>query len=316
MRLFPALALVTAAGCVAARPAAGPPSPAPTVRLGAGRADVPYDEPFAKEKRALLKKINAQRRGAGVAPVEYSLRAAKAGDAFCRDAAAGSFTGHWDLVGRPPHLRWAEAGGVDQHAENSASETRTPGPIVTPMEQLLLEAHARMMAEVPPDDGHRRTVLDPSWTHVGIGAALSGGEFRMTEEFVQEVLDWVEIPAGPLPPGTVAPFAGKVPPGWTVALVGVSFEPLPKAMTAREVSARRRYGIAEPYRRFLSMPAAGTTWEGGEKGEFAVGPGGDFRLGIPLDRGRGDYWVLVFASKGVFTGRALTSCTAARIRAE
>lgn len=316
MRLLPALALVAAAGCVAARPPGDAPAQVPTVRVGPGRADVPYDEPFAKEKRALLRKINAERRDAGLSPVEYSLRAARAGDLFCKDAVEGAFSGHWDLRGRPPHLRWAEAGGVDQHAENSASETRTPGPIATPMGQLLQEAHARMMAEVPPDDGHRRTVLDPLWTHVGIGAALEGGEFRMTEEFVREVLEWVEIPAGPLRPGGVAPFAAKAPAGWTVALVAVAFEPLPRAATAREVSARRRYGIAEPYRRFLSMPAAGTTWEGGEKGEFAVGPGGDFRLGIPLDRGPGDYWVMVFASKGVFTGRALTPCTAARIRAE
>jgi hypothetical protein len=286
------------------------------VRLGAGRADVPYDEPFAREKRALLRKINRERVEAGLVPVEYSLRAARTGDAFCRDAVAGSFTGHWDLAGRPPYLRWAEGGGVDQHAENSASETRRPDPIVTPIGQLLLEAHARFMAEVPPDDGHRRTVLDPQWTHVGIGAALSGGEFRMTEEFVREVADWVEVPAQPLPAGSVAPFAAKVPAGWGVALVAVSFDPLPKPMTAGEVSARRRYGLPEPYRRFLSAPGTGATWEGGGKGEFAVGPGGDFRLGIPLDRGRGDYWVQVFASKGVVTGRALTACTAARIRAE
>jgi uncharacterized protein YkwD len=315
VRALPVLLLVAATACSNARPPADVPAQVPTVRLGAGRADVPYDEPFAREKRALLRKINAERREAGLVPVEYSLRAARAGDAYCRDAAAGSFSGHWDLEGRPPHLRWAEAGGVDQHAENSASETRRPGPIVTPIGQLLLEAHARMMAEVPPDDGHRRTVLDPYWTHVGIGAALAGGEFRMTEEFVREVADWVEIPAGPLPAGSVAPFAAKVPAGWTVALVAVSFEPLPKPMTAPEISARRRYGLSEPYRRILSLPGAGMSWEGGEKGEFAVGPGGDFRLGIPLDRGPGDYWVLVFASKGLFTGRAMTPCTAARIRA-
>ena len=73
--------------------------------------------------------------------------------------------------------------------------------------------------------------------------------------------------------------------------------------------------MAEPYRRILSLPGAGMSWEGGEKGEFAVGPGGDFRLGIPLDRGPGDYWVLVFASKGLVIGKAMTPCTAARIRA-
>ena len=44
-----------------------------------------------------------------------------------------------------------------------------------------------MMAEKPPDDGHRQAILDPLWTHVGIGVALEGGEFRMTEEFTRHV---------------------------------------------------------------------------------------------------------------------------------
>ena len=45
--------------------------------------------------------------------------------------------------------------------------------------ELALEAHAGMLAEKPPNDGHRRTILDPAATHVGVGYAIVGGSFRM-----------------------------------------------------------------------------------------------------------------------------------------
>ena len=60
-------------------------------------------------------------------------------------------TGHWDTAGQPPYLRWGLAGAVDYHAENFGSFTRV-GQNVEEGEvpALLLDAHARMMAERPP----------------------------------------------------------------------------------------------------------------------------------------------------------------------
>ena len=80
--------------------------------------------------------------------------------------------GHWDLSGRAPYDRYADAGGVDWSGENFSGTLRRGDPFhADELVGLLLEAHARMMAERPPADGHRRTVLDPDWTHVGFGAA-------------------------------------------------------------------------------------------------------------------------------------------------
>jgi hypothetical protein len=173
-----------------------------------------------------------------------------------------------------------------------------------------------MMAEVPPHDGHRKTVLNPAWTHVGFGMALVGGEFRMTEEYFGQRLEWVEIPAEPLPAGSVAPFAARLPRGWQVGMVEVAFERPPKPMTPGEISGKERYQLPTDVRRFFANPRGGMVWGGGEKGSFAVAGDGTFRLGIPLDRGRGDYYVLVFASDRPFTGQAIAPCTAARIRAD
>lgn len=288
----------------------------PVIRYGPDRADLSYEEPYAKEKQALYRRINEDRRAAGLAPLEYSLRAAKVGDLFCRDAAEKGYTGHWDLAGRAPYLRWADAGGVDQHAQNLASETRIPGPIVGSPKELLLGAHARMMAEVPPNDGHRRTVLDPEWTHVGIGVAVVEGEFRMAEEYVRKLMEWVEVPARPLPVGSEAPFAAKAPAGWKVGVVEVRHERLPRTMTPRETAKRQSYALPPVIRNIYAMLGGGMIWAGGEKGSFPVASDGVFHLTIPLDHGPGDYYVVVFASKGPFSGKSVTPATVARIRAE
>jgi hypothetical protein len=128
-------------------------------------------------------------------------------------------------------------------------------------------------------------------------------------------MDWVEIPAGPVSADSVAPFAGKLPAGWNVAVVEIRYEATPRRITPAQTSKRQSYGLPPPVRKILPMPGPGLIWETGEKGSFPVAPTGEFRLGIPFDRGPGDYYVLVYPSRGA-GGRGLTPCTAARIRAK
>jgi hypothetical protein len=68
-------------------------------------------------------------------------------------------------------------------------------------------------------------------------------------------------------------------------------------------------------REILPIPGPGLMWESGKKGSFPVAATGEFRLDVPLDRGPGDYYVVVYPSRGR-GGHGLTPCTAARIRAE
>ena len=50
---------------------------------------------------------------------------------------------------------------------------------------MTRQSQHAMMIEKPPHDGHRRTILDPHATHVGIGLAWEKGEFRIAQEFVR-----------------------------------------------------------------------------------------------------------------------------------
>src|ERR1044071_2175011 len=52
-----------------------------------------------------------------------------------------------------------------------------------------------------PNDGHKKTILDPHATHVGIGVAWEGGEFRLVHEFVRRYVSWKRPPPRPPPRG-------------------------------------------------------------------------------------------------------------------
>ena len=74
-----------------------------------------------------------------------------------------------------------------------------------------------MMDERPPDDGHRQTILNPLLTHVGIGLAQVGGEFRITEEFSRVAFEWLEVPDRPLRPAPSPPSRASRSPAWRSA---------------------------------------------------------------------------------------------------
>lgn len=264
-----------------------------------------YVERVPEAKAELLRVINEERRAQGLSALAYDLLGAKVGDEFCEEAARDRTTGHWDLEGRAPYLRWTLAGGIDHHAQNFAAESRTGYGFTEPPAILLKRMHAEFMAERPPDDGHRRTVLDPSWTHVGIGYAVVGGELRMTEEYSRRVLEWAELPEGPVKAGGGAFVVLKLPSGWSVGAVEVAFEAPPAPMSRAEIAARSSYGLPPAWRTLRPYPPAGSRWKSGEPGDFRPVAGGRLELQVPLDRGPGHYYVVLYACQGNVNGRRL-----------
>ena len=307
---LPALALALAWGC-ATRPASH--EPVAVVRRGPGRARIAYAEHASRAKAALLARINADRAAAGVDPLAYDLVAAKAGDAFCLDAAKTGVMGHFDLSGRAPYDRFADAGGVDWNGENFSGTTRRGEPFrPDELVGILLDAHHRMMAEKAPNDGHRRTILDLGWTHVGIGVALEGGEFRMTEEFTRHAMEWIELPAGPVREGRSAPFAARLPTGWNLAALEIAYEPFPRKMAAKEIRRRASYAFPPTSLRLLPRLSPTFRYADGTTGDLVVSDG-VVHARVPLTSGPGSYWVLVYAGEGDVKDRTLTPATAARI---
>jgi len=291
-------------------------SPVRQVRYGPDRNGISYSERAPREKEKLLARLNEERRARGVKPLTYDLLAAKVGDEFCQDSAARAFSGHWDLEGRPPYLRWALAGGVDYHAENASSFSRTGNP-VTPseIERLLFDSHARMMDERPPDDGHRRAILDPNWTHVGFGAGWADGEFRMTEEFSRRVAEWVEIPAVPVRAGGAAPFAAKLPPGWAPGVIEIGYERAPSPMSRTQIRRRGSYAYPKAVALLRPLLSGSYRYPDGSQGQYDAG-GGRITASLPLAEGAGHYWVLLYAAEGSAAGRPMSPVVAALVVSE
>jgi hypothetical protein len=297
------------------RPA--PDRPYRLLRHGLERLTASYDDPHADAKRALFRRINHERRLHGVPPLAYDARAAAVGDSFCLDQALGGYAGHWDARGRAPYVRWGLAGGVDYHAENACSYSVASGILGRPVGDLLMVGHASMMDERPPADGHRRTILDPTLTHVGIGLAAVAGEFRMTEEFTRVRLEWIQLPDRPVRAGQVAPFAAKPLAGWRVRRIEVLHEPPPRSLSIRELRERGSYGYPRPVQTLRPYLTPGAAYSGRDRGEFAVDAGGRFSVDLPLDEGPGYYVVVCFVSPTRSLGDAepLQPATAALITA-
>ena len=158
------------------------------------------DDPYSEVRRAAVEQINRDRLGAGLPAVELDLLSSEVGDRHCQEMAAYRYLSHWNLRGLLPYHRYHLAGGRDHVQENSSRLTvisSEPDPISTEPEEILphlLRAHERMVAERPPVDGHRKNILDPGHTHVGIGLAVVGGEFVMTQQFVNRYVRLQELP--------------------------------------------------------------------------------------------------------------------------
>ena len=134
---------------------------------GANTSPRPKDPAALDEaRRYALSLINRDRKAAGLQPVELDPIASEAAQRHARDMAKHGFTAHWGSDGSVPEQRYTEAGGTDMVQENVAClfdgvpRDLDPSPRFDP---ALLEKLQRMfMDEVPPNDGHRRNILNRS----------------------------------------------------------------------------------------------------------------------------------------------------------
>lgn len=210
-------------------------------------------EPWVEAKRQVLDAVNAARRNAGLAPVAWDRVLERAGDAFCARLVEESTVGHVAADGVPPYLRYVLAGGNGFHRQNVGALDSTGEVDPTDLGEISLELLASMLAEQPPDDGHRETILDPIATHLGVGVAVGDGAVRVSHEFAaRRVVEWSSPPAAARPL-TVLRLGGAVDPPLEVAAVEVLWEPLP-AERPVDAGPVRVYGYP-PSRAMFTVPA-------------------------------------------------------------
>jgi uncharacterized protein YkwD len=253
------------------------------------------DDPYLEVRNALVRRINQDRAAAGLDPVGLDVLASQVGDHHCQEMAGRGYLSHWNLRGLLPYHRYHFAGGRDHVQENLSRTTvfsSQPNPLSAEPEALrrpLLEAHQRYVDEQPPLDGHRKNVLDPGHTHVGIGLAVVGGEFTMAEEFVNRYVELAPFPEQ-LPRGPIVVSGQLLRSGFGPFYCAVFYEGWP---TRRSVDALNRT--------YAYQDMAGDVCARVPPWEMSFRPGSErFRFNVPVQLlGPGYYHLVLWVRQPV-----------------
>ena len=205
---------------------------------------------YAEAQTFVLGLINDDRKKAGLRAVAPDDAASKAGLEHARDMATKGFTGHLGSDGSTPEQRYTHSGGSDFVQENAACLFDTIERRLDPKPRFdadkLAALQAMFMAEVPPNDGHRRNILNPLHNRVGVGVAqpLAVAQPCLSQEFVDDYGDYAPLPRE-AKAGTVLHVAGTVNPPLSFGGVGLGKTPLPEPL-GREHLNGKTYRIPTP----------------------------------------------------------------------
>lgn len=244
-RLGPALVLLCA--CTPSRP--GPGAHA----RQAGPVERPAGPMDLDEARAyMLALINHDRAEEGLEPVEMDDVAEAAAQRHVEDMTRYGYTGHWGTDGSVPEQRYTEAGGRHFVTENAAcffdgtERELDPDPTFNAVDLEKIEG--AFMAEVPPADGHRRNILKPIHTFVGIGLAKPKGidQACLAQEFVDDYGELAELPLEARV-GQKIEVTGTFRDPVTFGAVGISRTDAPDKLSVEHLLTTNTYPVPDPY---------------------------------------------------------------------
>jgi uncharacterized protein YkwD len=274
------------------------------------QGDQPIDETRFALREEFLRLINRDRKQFGLAPVQLEPFASSVADAYCRQQIRNRTSGHFTIDGQAPYMRYSFAGGNDAVSENAAAWSANYSFSDRALYEMTRRSQDAMMSEVPPHDGHRRAILDPYATHVGIGLAWERGEFRMTQEFIRRYVDWMR----PLPRTASSSdhvsCSGRPLPGYVVEAITVHHEPLPQPISVVTANAITSYSLPDDRRQYLprlrkfirrlndgAIEEVREMYTNGSRGDFPVTDDQTFGFSVPFPQGPGTYTVVVWVRK-------------------
>lgn len=255
------VATTPAPTAASATPAQALSAPAPGAKSGPATVARPTKKLTpAEARRYMAALVNRDRATAGLAPVELDEGPPTiAGQAHAEDMAHLGYLGHWGTDGSVPEQRHSDAGGADMVLENALCFTDEKlrvldkQPLIDP--QQVERAESMFFDEVPPNDGHRKNILRPGHTRVGIGVAqpVATPTEIPVPCFAQELTDDYGSYA-PIPKhaklGSLLHVEGTLAPGVRPSGVGVARIPKPAPIPVAEVNKRRSYPVPKPFQMY------------------------------------------------------------------
>jgi uncharacterized protein YkwD len=194
-------------------------------------------------RKNILEMINEERDVAKVPLVQLDDLATEVATKHGVDMVTNGFASHWGSDGLKPYQRYSFAGGTNATEENVSAADNTWSMKIKDLKQDTAYLHVRLYQEKPPYDGHRRTILSPQHTHVGLGIVVQELRLRLVELFVAKYVEVRPIKQE-AKPGAELPFTGKMlRRGYSLHHVEVFYEPLPTRPELNWLRQPRPYGL-------------------------------------------------------------------------
>ena len=241
--------------------------------------------------------INQDRKKASAPPAAYSETLSKLADEHCREMLREGYTSHWNQAGWKPYLRYSQGGVTDHTSENISSLNSTGFKVSFDSVKAEMTArHEGLIGEEPPYDQHRRNILDPLHTHVGIGVAYNKAGLRMIQIFAKRYVSLEPIPPKQGPSSGIQ-LKGKVlEPGYELQAISVFYEPLPEEMSLAQLMGTYSYGLPADEKIYRTRLPTMMRYADGTRGSVQV-RGRSFSQTISIPSRKGVYTLVVWLEK-------------------
>jgi uncharacterized protein YkwD len=265
---------------------------------------------FKEIRKNVLEMINEERDVEKVPLVALDDLATEVATKHAVDLATNEFIGHWGSDGLKPYHRYSIAGGTHATEENVSAADGTWSAREKDLKQDSAYLHVRMYQEKPPHDGHRRTILAPQHTHVGIGLAVQSLRLRLVELFVAKYVEIKPIKRE-AKPGAQLSFSGKVTRGdYLFNNIEVFYEPLPTRPELEWLRQPRSYALPKDSRVLRPRVPPPFTYTDGTVGIVEVFADKSFQTPVSLYKNKpGIYTIVVWLrnskSKAAFPATAV-----------
>jgi len=226
----------------------------------------------------ILELINQDRRAEGLDPLELDQTAATVGVVQAQEMAKYGYLSYWNLDGLGPDLRFFSNGGVESITERSYRKQIVSEILPTiPNDWDALVRN--IYAEYSQSPSFREAILNPAFTHSGIGVAYdnSTGWFVVTQEFVGKYISIATLPRT-VSLGTEIDLVGTINyPDIQSVSIELKYEPIPNRRTLADLNSISDFvSIAETFQSFDLSVAQGQFGEKilmdylGQKGYYHI----------------------------------------------
>lgn len=162
----------------------------------------------------------------------------------------------------------------------------------------LRDMHLSMLNELPPNDGHRKTILYPHQTHVGFGIALRDHSLRLDELYLAQYVEVDPLPREAKTKASLVVTGKLLSPKHALTGADVYYEPFPTAPAIEWLREPRSYGMPAEVNTLMPRLPERYTYNDGSKGTIELSSGGRFRIPVSLNKSPGINTIMVWIETG------------------